>query len=938
MMQRKERTDLVPGGRPSDQKFFRPSPFSCDAAEIFPKYKGMTKVFDRGLHTANTAISPRNIPRAAAALVLAAGLSFLAPTEANAAGYGVNLLVNGNAENGLVGWNQTGSPAIVQYGAAGGFPTTTDPGPFDRGKAFFAGGSTASSSFNQLIDVSANAADIDAGKVACDVEAWLGGYLNDGDSANFNVIFVDGGGSGLANIFLGPVTTADRSGKTGLLETDKTVSVPAGTRRIYAAVVMTRDPNNGGAYNDGYADSLSVVLRGPIVVTTTADSGAGSLRTAIAGGTTITFDPGVFSVASTPHVITLLSALPDLGSQTVISGPGSKVLTVQRSTASGTPNFRVFNISDSTSSITILGLTISNGLLQGANFGPGIQNVGTLTLNDVVVTGCMSSGAGGGITNYGSLTLTSSVVSSNHTLDRGGGIYNSSSLVLKNSSVSGNQAGIDGGGIFNIQGTVSMNNSTISGNAASGSSGNTAGAAIHNESGTLSATGCTISENSGTASSSSIVYASLGSLSLANCTISDNSVTSGDTILAGGPSGTIIGLFNDTIAGNFASNSVHSDGSSKISFNNTIFADSGPTFSSTNGGTFSPTGYNLSTHNDKTVLNQTSDLNSSDPKLGPLQDNGGPTFTRALLPGSMAIDKGDSIFAIDQRGAPRPVDDPNSTNAGNGNNPTDIGAFEFQGTPPVVLANISGRLPVGTGDNALFAGFIVTGYQPKRVIMRAIGPSLGVAGGLADPTLELRDGSGALLQSNDNWKDSPNKQAIIDSTIAPTNDLESAIVATLPASKLGTSYTAIVRGSGNATGIGVVEVYDLDRSLDSKLANISNRGFVQTGDNVLFAGNIVVGQTPQKVIIRALGPSTGVPGAMADPTLELHDANGSLLEANDNWVDSPNKQAIIDSTIPPSNNLESAIVRTLSPANYTAIVRGANNTTGIAVVEVYALQ
>ena len=254
-----------------------------------------------------------------------------------------------------------------------------------------------------------------------------------------------------------------------------------------------------------------------------------------------------------------------------------------------------------------------------------------------------------------------------------------------------------------------------------------------------------------------------------------------------------------------------------------------------------------------------------------------------------------------------------------------------------VLANISGRLPVGTGDNALFAGFIVTGSQPKKVIIRAIGPSLGVAGPLADPTLELYDGSGGLLQSNDNWTDSPNKQAIIDSGIPPSNDLESAIVAMLPASSAGSHYTALVRGSGNATGIGVAEVYDLDRSVDSKLANISNRGLVQTGDNALFAGMIVLGQAPQKVIIRAIGPSTGVPGALADPTLELHDGNGALLEANDNWVDSPNKQAIIDSTIPPPNNAESAIVRTLTAANYTAIVRGVNNTTGIAVVEVYAL-
>ena len=254
---------------------------------------------------------------------------------------------------------------------------------------------------------------------------------------------------------------------------------------------------------------------------------------------------------------------------------------------------------------------------------------------------------------------------------------------------------------------------------------------------------------------------------------------------------------------------------------------------------------------------------------------------------------------------------------------------------PNSLGNISTRLPVQTDDNVLIGGFIVTGAQPKRVIVRGIGPSLSVPGALADPMLELRDGSGALLESNDNWVDSVNKQAIIDSTVSPTNNLESAIVRTLPAN--GAGYTAILRGANGGTGIGVVEAYDLDNAVDSKLANISTRGLVQTGDNVLIAGTIVVGQTSQKVILRGIGPSLSVPGKMADPTLELRDGNGVLLEANDNWQDSPNKQAIIDSTIPPSDPLESAILRTLTPGNYTAILRGVNNTTGIAVVEVYAL-
>jgi hypothetical protein len=236
----------------------------------------------------------------------------------------------------------------------------------------------------------------------------------------------------------------------------------------------------------------------------------------------------------------------------------------------------------------------------------------------------------------------------------------------------------------------------------------------------------------------------------------------------------------------------------------------------------------------------------------------------------------------------------------------------------------------------LIGGFIITGTQPKKVIVRGIGTSLPLADKLANPTLELH-GPNGLIEANDNWVDSPNKQAIIDSTIPPTSDLESAIVATLPANNTG--YTAIVRGVNNTTGIGVVEAYDLDTTVDSRLANISTRGFVQTGDNVLIAGTIVVGQASQKVLIRAIGPSLPIAGRLADPTLELRDSNGTLLQANDNWIDSPDKQAIIDTTIPPTNDLESAIVATL-PANtssYTAIVRGVNNTTGIAVVEVYAL-
>jgi len=258
-------------------------------------------------------------------------------------------------------------------------------------------------------------------------------------------------------------------------------------------------------------------------------------------------------------------------------------------------------------------------------------------------------------------------------------------------------------------------------------------------------------------------------------------------------------------------------------------------------------------------------------------------------------------------------------------------------TAPVLLANVSTRLPVGADPNALIAGFILTGTQQKKVIVRAIGPSLPLAGKLANPTLELYSGA-TLLASNDDWQNQPpaDKQAVIDSMLAPTNNFESALVRTLPAN--GAGYTAVVRGVGNATGIAVVEVFDLDRTADSRLANISTRGFVQTGDNVLFAGTIVLGQTSQRVIVRAIGPSLNLTGKMADPTLQLVDGNGTQVAFNDNWR-SNQEVDIIASALAPANDSESAIIATLSGngSNYTAIVRGANNSTGIAVVEVFAL-
>jgi hypothetical protein len=259
-----------------------------------------------------------------------------------------------------------------------------------------------------------------------------------------------------------------------------------------------------------------------------------------------------------------------------------------------------------------------------------------------------------------------------------------------------------------------------------------------------------------------------------------------------------------------------------------------------------------------------------------------------------------------------------------------------------VLANISTRLVGGTGDEVGIGGFIVTGTQPKKVIVRAIGPSLMFPRKLANPTLGLYARDGGLIASNDDWRSTQEAQ-IIATGLQPTEDLESAIIATLPASPAGIGYTAIMSGVNDTTGLGLVEVYDLDSAADSKLANISTRGPVLKGIGVMIGGVIVVGPDPQKVIVRALGPSlgsAGVMGALRDPTLELHDSEGNLIASNDNWRDTQEAE-ILATGLQPTNDMESAIVATLpsSPSGilYTAVVQGMNGMSGIALVEFYAL-
>jgi hypothetical protein len=275
--------------------------------------------------------------------------------------------------------------------------------------------------------------------------------------------------------------------------------------------------------------------------------------------------------------------------------------------------------------------------------------------------------------------------------------------------------------------------------------------------------------------------------------------------------------------------------------------------------------------------------------------------------------------------------------------------------PISTLGNISTRAFVQTGDNVVIGGFIIQGAEAKRVVIRAIGPELtqyGVPNALANPTLELHDGTGALIASNNNWVatiiggiiTSDQVAAIRASGYAPGDPRESAMIVNLPPG----SYTAIMRGVDNTSGVGLVEVYDLAPAPNSLLGNISTRSFVRTGDNVMIGGVIVQGTQPRRVIIRAIGPELaqyGVPNPLADPTLELHDSTGALIASNNDWqhtiiggiITSDQVGAIRASGHAPGDPRESAIIATLPPGNYTAIVRGINNTTGVALVEVYDL-
>lgn len=240
----------------------------------------------------------------------------------------------------------------------------------------------------------------------------------------------------------------------------------------------------------------------------------------------------------------------------------------------------------------------------------------------------------------------------------------------------------------------------------------------------------------------------------------------------------------------------------------------------------------------------------------------------------------------------------------------------------------------------MIGGFIVSGNVPKKVVARGMGPflaSFGITNFLADPILELRDSSGALVRRNDNWKDDQRPE--IEGTVyQPNDDRESVIVATLNPG----AYTALLTGKNQTTGVGLVEIYDADLAAASQLANISTRGFVQTANDVMIGGFTLGNATGSTdVAFRGRGPSLsqfGLSPVLADPTLDVHNTNGTIMVTNDDWLSDPVSAGKLTSKgLGLSDPKESGIYTTLPPGQFTAILAGKNGGVGIGLVEIYVI-
>jgi hypothetical protein len=657
---------------------------------------------------------------------------------------------------------------------------------------------------------------------------------------------------------------------------------------------------------------------------------------AASAGDTVIVNDGTYALTS-PITISKAIVLSS------VNGASATVLDGQQSV-------RCVSITDAGAIVN--GFTVENGR---ARTGAGIYCInGTIenctVLNNIATGNDSGNGLGGGIyvsngnvrfCNVHNNTANSVVTNPYYNSASGGGIYSVNGAIA-NSTISENLCTANyanGGGVDLNGGTLTKCQVT----------GNSATALFYPSGGGINASpgatidGCVISGNSTTATET-VAYttcdANGGGFYIGNGSTIQNTLVFGNSAnaaygFAGGGGGWSSGstVRNCTVTGNSVnapSNAAQAQGGgmlwgySDTCVNNIITFNSAPV--NPDNSAVNPSSYpqyvNCWISADPLFVN----ASASDFHLSPSSPCINAGMNQAWMTGAQDLDGNARII----------------------NTTVDIGAYEFTTTPPTPteLGNISTRMDVGTSDDVLIGGIIIKGNAPKKVIIRAIGPELtqyGVPGALRDPTLELHNGAGAIIGRNDNWGTtirggvitSDQVAEIRASGLAPSDSHESAIISTLQPG----SYTAIVRGVNNTTGIALIEVYDLDATADANLANISTRGLVGTGDSVMIGGLIILGSTPEKVIVRALGPELtahGVTGALQNPTLELHDSHGNLIAFNDNWQDSQRTE-ILATGLQPTDNRESAIVATLPPGNYTAIVHGANGTTGVALVEVYKL-
>jgi predicted outer membrane repeat protein len=577
------------------------------------------------------------------------------------------------------------------------------------------------------------------------------------------------------------------------------------------------------------------------------------------------------------------------------------------------------------------GAIFTSGDLNAASGINGVKQNGTFDSNRAVVNltrvafaelvtsnlGSIPGSAGAIGGSFTKLIMDGSIIENCSTTDLGGGfeLVQASVATIQNSIIASCRAGSLGGAFAMFGGTLDMHDSSL----------------VENRS-TSSGQGGAIGSAPAQASGDGVPDMNFDGL-VRNCVLSKN--TGGPTIWEGDRLNT---PFN------------------RIGFaNNQIFTTGEPAFFSQVSGDLTVDGLNNlvlirtdGTQDDKGSGNTAP---SSPPVVGVLLmipptilQTGAPGETLPI-PSNLAFASSGGAASLD--GAAQRSNSGIVSTLTDGSHTLSVGSSAFNTPPPPkgVAANIATRLPVGTDQSVLIGGFIIQGSSAKRVVIRGVGPSLNaiLPGALQDPVLELHNGTGALIAENDNWRTThvggviPAEQSIdiIGTGVAPSNEAEPAMVVTLDPG----AYTAIVRGALNTIGIALVEVYDLDAVPLSTLANISTRGFIQTGNDVMIGGFIYQGGVgATKVIIRALGPSlagVGITNPLSDPVLELHDGNGTTIATNDDWRISPDAGAIQAAGFQLSNDAESAIYQTaLSRGAYTAVVRGKTGT-GVGIVEVY---